>query len=169
MLETKRLIMSKPHLSFSEELYKIHSNRLATQYTPKKRHESVDDTEKMLKEWKEYWNSHGYGYFIFIEKSSGNIIGSGGAKKLEFANKEYFNLYYRLDPKETGKGYATEAMIKIINWLHYEVDNTVSFVIRTDKNNTASINLARSLDFQKDINFDDYIDENDVFFFKNLN
>ncbi|MCD8822109.1 hypothetical protein BUZ15_00035 [Staphylococcus gallinarum] len=56
-------------------------------------------------------------------------------------------------------------MIKIINWLHYEVDNTVSFVIRTDKNNTPSINLARSLDFQKDINFDDFIDENDVFFF----
>ncbi|MCD8822108.1 hypothetical protein BUZ15_00030 [Staphylococcus gallinarum] len=57
----------------------------------------------MLKEWKEYWSSHGYGYFIFIEKSSGNIIGSGGAKKLEFANKEYFNLYYRLDPREQAK------------------------------------------------------------------
>lgn len=29
MLESKRLIMSKPQLSFSEELYKIHSNQLA--------------------------------------------------------------------------------------------------------------------------------------------
>lgn len=41
---------------------------------------------------------------------------------MEFANKEYFNLYYRLDPKTTGNGYAIEAMIKILNWLHYEKD-----------------------------------------------
>lgn len=38
--------MSKPQLSFSEELYRIHSNKLATQYTPKRRHTTVDDTKK---------------------------------------------------------------------------------------------------------------------------
>ncbi|MGY5433258.1 hypothetical protein [Staphylococcus xylosus] len=46
MLESKRLIMSKPQLSFSEELYRIHSNKLATLYTPKRRHKSIDDTKK---------------------------------------------------------------------------------------------------------------------------
>ncbi|MGY5433257.1 GNAT family N-acetyltransferase [Staphylococcus xylosus] len=87
---------------------------------------------------------------------------------MELANKEYFNLYYRLDPKVTGNGYAIEAMVKIINWLHYEIDNTLPFVIRTDKSNLASINLAYKLEFQKDANFDDFTDEGDVFFFKKL-
>ncbi|MCD8822438.1 MULTISPECIES: GNAT family N-acetyltransferase [Staphylococcus] len=168
MLESKRLTISKPKLSFAEELYRIHSNKLATLYTPKRRHKSIDDTKKMLKEWEQYWNSNSYGYFIFIEKESTNVIGSGGAKKMEFANKEYFNLYYRLDPKATGNGYAIEAMVKILNWLHYEIDNTLPFVIRTDKSNLASINLAHKLGFQKDVNFDNFTDEGDVFFFKNL-
>lgn len=81
MLESKRLIMSKPQLSFAEELYRIHSNKLATRYTPKRRHKSIDNTKKMLKEWEKYWNSNNYGYFIFIEKESEDVIGSGGAKK----------------------------------------------------------------------------------------
>ncbi|KRG10813.1 hypothetical protein ACA31_02340 [Staphylococcus sp. NAM3COL9] len=94
-----------------------------------------------------------------MEKESENVIGSGGAEKMEFAKKEYFNLYYRLDPKATGNGYAIEAMVKILNWLHYEIDNTLSFVIRTDKSNLASINSAHKLGFQRDTNFDDFTDE----------
>jgi len=73
-----------------------------------------------------------------------------------------------LDPKATGKGYAIEAIMKIINWLHYEIDNTLPFVIRTDKDNSASINLAHRLEFKRDVNFDNFTDEGDVFFFKNL-
>jgi RimJ/RimL family protein N-acetyltransferase len=168
MLESKRLIMSKPKLSFSEELYRIHSNKLATQYTPKRKHKTKEDTKKMLKSWKEYWDNNNHGYLIFIEKESENVIGSGGAEKMEFAKKEYFNLYYRLDPKATGNGYAIEAMVKILNWLHYEIDNNLPFVIRTDKSNSASINLAHKLGFKRDDNWDGFTDEGDVFFFKNL-
>lgn len=46
MLESKRLILSKPQLSFSEELYEIHSNKLATKYTPKRRYKTIEDTKK---------------------------------------------------------------------------------------------------------------------------
>lgn len=55
--------------------------------------------------------------------------------------------------------------MKIINWLHYEIDNTLPFVIRTDKDNLPSINLARRLEFKRDINFDDFTYEGDIFFF----
>lgn len=34
---------------------------------------------------------------------------------MEFANKKYFDLYYRLNPKTTGNGYTIEAMVKILN------------------------------------------------------
>lgn len=115
MLETKRLILNKPKLAFAEELYKIHSNKIATRYTPKRRHKTIDDTINMLKVWKTYWSNNNYGYFVFIEKKSNLVIGSGGAQKMEFENKEYFNLYFRLDPNTTGNGYANEAMVKIIN------------------------------------------------------
>lgn len=44
MLESKRLIMNKPQLSFSKELYKIHSNKLETQYTTRGRHKTIENT-----------------------------------------------------------------------------------------------------------------------------
>lgn len=51
MLESKSLIMSKPQLSFSEEWYKIHSNKLATQYTPKRRHKTIENTLICIIDW----------------------------------------------------------------------------------------------------------------------
>lgn len=69
-----------------------------------------------------------------------------------------------MDPKATGSGYTIEAMVKNLNWLHYEIDNTLPFVIRTNKSNSASINSAYKLGFQRDDNCDDFTDEGDVFF-----
>ena len=46
--------------------------------------------------------------------------------------------------------------------------NTLFFVVRTDKGNWPSINLAYRLGFQRDANFDDFTDKRDIFFFKNL-
>ncbi|MFQ3781393.1 GNAT family N-acetyltransferase [Staphylococcus saprophyticus] len=166
MLESKRLIMTKPQLSYSEELYEIHSNKIATQYTPKRRHKTINDTKNMLNKWITHWDDHNYGYFVIIKKENKKVIGSGGAEKMEFANKEYFNLYYRLDPKETGNGYATEAIKTIINWLKTKIDNNLDFVIRTDVNNISSVKLAEKLGFKKDSNFDNYVDQGDIFFFK---
>ena len=163
MLESKRLIITKPQLSYSEELYEIHSNKIATQYTPKRRHKTINDTKNMLNKWITYWNDHNCGYFVIIKKESKTVIGSGGAEKMEFANKEYFNIYYRLDPKETGNGYANEA---IIDWLKTEIDNNLDFVIRTDVNNIPSLKLAKRLGFKKDSNFDNYVDQGDIFLFK---
>lgn len=120
---------------------------------------------KILNAWANYWDINNHGYFVFIEKESDDVIGSGESEKMDFANKEYFNLYYRLNPKSTGKGYAVEAMVKIINWLHYKIDNTFPFVIRSYKDNSPSINLSHRLEFKRDVNFDNFTDEGDVFFF----
>lgn len=107
---------------------------------------------------------HNYGYFVIIKKENKTVIGSGGAEKMEFANKEYFNIYYRLDPKETGNGYANEAIKTIIDWLKTEIDNNLDFVIRTDVNNIPSLKLG----FKKDSNFDNYVDQGDIFFLNNI-
>lgn len=166
MLESKRLILQKPDLSFNAPLYDIHSDRQATQYTPKRRHTDITETNKMLKDWINHWHKYGFGYFVIVEKNSNKVIGSGGAEKMTFAHKTYFNLYYRLHPQFTGQGYATEAIQTVINWLT-ELDTTMPFVIRTDKNNVPSINLATRLGFYRDPNFDNFEGTNDLFFFNN--
>lgn len=168
MLESNRLLMVKPQLSHAKELYQIHSNEEATLYTPKRRHKAITDTEKMLSTWKKYWDVNKHGYFIIIEKERNSVIGSGGGEKMKFAKKEYFNIYYRLNPEMTGHGYAYEAIETIINWLNSEVDATLEFVIRTDRNNLPSIKLAQRLGFKRDTSFDSYIDDEDIFFFKSL-
>lgn len=35
----------------------------------------------MLNTWSNYWDNNNHGYFIFIEKESDTVIGSGGAEK----------------------------------------------------------------------------------------
>lgn len=164
MLESKRLLLIEPNYSFNESLFEIHSNKQATQYTPKRRHTSLTETNKMLENWIEHWDKYGFGYFIIIEKATHRVIGSGGAEKMIFANNEYLNLYYRLHPKSFGFGYATEAIQTVIDWL-IKLDTSIPFVIRTNKNNTASINLALRLGFQRDKSFDDFEETEDLFFF----
>jgi ribosomal-protein-alanine N-acetyltransferase len=68
MLESKRLILHKPDLSFNAPLYDIHSDRQATQYTLKRRHTDITETNNMLKDWINHWHKYSFGYFVIVEK-----------------------------------------------------------------------------------------------------
>lgn len=40
MLETHRLNLVKPNLSYTDELYQLHTNKVAIKYTPKGIHQN---------------------------------------------------------------------------------------------------------------------------------
>lgn len=79
-----------------------------------------------------------------------------------------FLTYYKLTLKVIVSRYDIKYMITIINWLYYEIDNTLPFAIRTNEENSPSINLSHRLEFKRIIYFDNFTDEGDFFFFKNL-
>lgn len=49
----------------------------------------------MLNAWANYWDNNNHGYFIFIEKESDAVIGSGGQKKWSLQIKN--TLIYIID------------------------------------------------------------------------
>ncbi|WP_083390170.1 hypothetical protein [Staphylococcus sp. LCT-H4] len=61
MLMTKRLIMVKPDLKYADELFNIHSDLIATQFTPLTRHLTIEDTNQMIRNWIRYWDENNYG------------------------------------------------------------------------------------------------------------
>ncbi|MEB8124775.1 hypothetical protein NGH92_08035 [Staphylococcus succinus] len=61
MLMTKRLIMVKPDLKYADELFNIHSDLIATQFTLLTRHLTIEDTNQMIRNWIRYWDENNYG------------------------------------------------------------------------------------------------------------
>ncbi|MBL8703011.1 MAG: GNAT family N-acetyltransferase [Alphaproteobacteria bacterium] len=62
-----------------------------------------------LGEFIAHWDTHGYGPWAMVEKSSGTLIGHHGLRFLpEFAETE---ILYTLDDTAWGKGYATEGAV----------------------------------------------------------
>lgn len=166
MLMTKRLIMVKPDLKYADELFDIHSDLIATQFTPLTRHLTIEDTNQMIRNWMRYWDENHYGYFIFIDRCNGKVLGSGGAMKKAYFDDTFLNIYYRIRPSYTGKGLAYEAMNKVINWLKSNINDKSKFIIRTDKNNVASIKLAKKLNFQYRSTRDNHSNYEDIFYIK---
>ncbi|MGO3049285.1 GNAT family N-acetyltransferase [Staphylococcus casei] len=163
---TKRLIMVKPDLKYADELFDIHSDLIATQFTPLTRHLTIEDTNQMIRNWMRYWDENHYGYFIFIDRCNGKVLGSGGAMKKAYFDDTFLNIYYRIRPSYTGKGLAYEAMNKVINWLKSNINDKSKFIIRTDKNNVASIKLAKKLNFQYRSTRDNHSNYEDIFYIK---
>lgn len=166
MLETDRLIIVKPSFQYTRELFDIHSNVSSTLYTPAGKHNTINDTKLMIEYWLADWNNFGYGYFLFLDKSSKKLIGSGGIKNIYLDQSKVLNLYYRLHPDSTGNGYAYEAMNTIIEWIDSIVSKDLTMLIRTDKYNYKSIKLAQKLGFILDEKYDGYIAQDDIFYFK---
>lgn len=51
MLKTHRLKLVKPNLSYTDELYQLHTNKVATKYTPKGIHQNKVATRDFIKGW----------------------------------------------------------------------------------------------------------------------
>ncbi|PTI56958.1 hypothetical protein BU057_15555 [Staphylococcus succinus] len=93
-------------------------------------------------------------------------MGSGGAINKEYFGDIFLNVYYRIHPNYTGGGLAYEAMNKIIDWLKSNIDDKSKFIIRTDKNNVASVKLAKKLNFQYRSTRDNQLNYGDIFYIK---
>ncbi|MCG7338502.1 GNAT family N-acetyltransferase [Staphylococcus sp. ACRSN] len=167
MIETERLKIIKPTLQYTKELFQIHAHISSTLYTPAGKHHTANDTALMIEYWLADWNNFGYGYFLFLDKYSHQLIGSGGIKNIYLDQFKVLNLYYRLHPDKTGQGYAYEAMQSIIQWIDTIVGKEIKMLIRTDRENQKSIKLANRLGFVNDDTYNDYIAKGDIFYFKN--
>ncbi len=95
------------------------------------------------------WSLLGYGYWSFIERESGAYLGTGGLANFERGLPElegYVEAGWAFVPAAWGKGYATEAMMAVLQWADAHLGvSEIRCIISPD--NTASIRVAEKLGF----------------------
>jgi RimJ/RimL family protein N-acetyltransferase len=89
-----------------------------------------------------HWQWHGFGFFIVVERQSGDAVGRVGL--LRHSNWPETELAWHLYEGAEGKGFATEAAIAVRAWAVKDLglSRLHSFI---DRNNTRSQAVARRL------------------------
>ncbi|MCG3402335.1 GNAT family N-acetyltransferase [Staphylococcus massiliensis] len=164
MIETKHLNLIQPSVKYNEDLFNIHSNPVATKYTPQNIHSQSDETKEMIGLWQKHWSEHGYGYFMIIEKEEDKCIGACGIGHKEVEGETFLNVFFRLHPDYTGKGYSKEALSAVLKWEQEKLQLNRRLLVRTDVENIAAIKLAEWLELEYKPEWDNKEVEGDRFF-----
>ncbi len=137
VLETRRLILQRLRYEDAEEIFYTYASKgEATKFVSWPTHQSITETRAYLRYALAAWTAGtDYSFSIRI-KDSFRLIGSFGVinenGKIQFG--------YILSPTQWGKGYATEASLKVLSVLRAmpEVFRVGTFV---DAENTASVRV----------------------------
>jgi ribosomal-protein-alanine N-acetyltransferase len=111
-LETERLILRRPRRGDAAEIFDQYASKNdVVKYMSWPRHESLEITEQVVIFWLKQWSREAGGAFLITESSTGKIIGSTG---FDIENPTTASTGYILAKDEWGKGYATEALSRIV-------------------------------------------------------
>ena len=118
ILETNRLILRKIKENDAEEIFLGFVNQDEFLYWTNKSKRTLEEQIASLKNIDEKYKNNNYYNWIITLKDNGKIIGSINAHYEEKENKVIIS--YGLDNRYFNNGYMTEALIKVIDYLHNE-------------------------------------------------
>lgn len=72
-------------------------------------------TRENLDESIEHWITHGYGFWIFRDRTSGEIVGRGGLRRGHFGGNDETEVAYALGAEFWGRGLATEIAVASVD------------------------------------------------------
>ncbi len=111
-IETKRLILRKPVVDDSEEIFETYATDLdVVKYLAWKPHLSIDETKSFIEERVHEWSDQKRFSWIITTKQNGKVIGMISCK---FPHDFRASISFVINKKNWGKGYATEATKAII-------------------------------------------------------
>ena len=120
LIETNRLILRKLKLNDYESIYNCWTNDYeVSKYVTWEPHKSSDETKKLTEYWvNQYSNEYTYRWVVIL-KDTKEIIGMIDAIRM---NLQYMTVEvgYCFGSKYWGKGYATESLKVVIDYLHKE-------------------------------------------------
>ncbi len=106
-LETERLLLRESRVEDAHALFAMNAHPEVQRYTGEPPPESVEVMAKLIVNYQDY-QDRGYGRLSCVLKSTSEVIGFCGLKKLPELGGAV-DLGYRLTPESWGKGLATEA------------------------------------------------------------
>lgn len=133
-LETERLLLRKGTLNDARQIYENYgSDPLVSRYVVWDMHTSIKDAEDLMKKWEESYQSKSSYKWVVVEKSENIIIGSITAVKIDEINKTVA-IGYSYGSKWWNKGYATEALKRVIKFFFEEVGVETIYANHLSKN-----------------------------------
>jgi RimJ/RimL family protein N-acetyltransferase len=150
-LETERLIIRPIELDDKSEIFEYRSDKETNKYQgwiPK----TIDDVETF---WggisKQIDEPETWFQFVLIEKESQKVIGDLGIHFWGKENKQA-EIGCTLNKVFQNKGYATESVKKVIDYLFHEL-NKHRIITSIDPHNEKSIRLVERIGFRKEAHF----------------
>lgn len=123
VLETERLILRPHTVEDAEDVFEWTSDERVTEFMNYSRHESVDTSAEWLKSLETLENEYTWG---IVRKSDGKLIGSCSIRRRP--DGVYWSFGYNLRYDCWNKGYATEATLRMIDFVRseHEAENFVA-------------------------------------------
>lgn len=164
-IETARLLIRIPKPEDFEILYSIHADPLANIYNPGWTETKREDFQSFFDAVVEHHNKFGFGYYVLQDKEDRQVFGLCGLRFTSFQNQEYLNLYYRISPSKTRKGFVKEAAKAIVDAVLSKTNKAYPILALTTYDNIPSRKTAESLGLQYNPAFDNVDGQGNVYYF----
>ncbi|HSP83008.1 MAG TPA: GNAT family protein [Gillisia sp.] len=151
--KTERIIIRPVEIGDKESIFTYRAEPETSKYlslTP----QIVEDVEEFIKKSSNEIDVPGTWFqFVIIEKVTNQLIGDIGIHFLETdSENKQVEIGYTLDTRFRGKGYASEALSVIIEYLVSKL-NKHRIIASIDPSNLDSIKLVERLGFRKEAHF----------------
>ncbi len=143
ILTTARLRLEPFDERHFDGIHAINSNPEVMRYITG-RAETPDETHAVIARTAASWAGLGYSWWVWIEQSSGQVIGSGCVQNIERDLANPLELGWRLLPEKQGQGYAIEAAREMARF-GFEVVNASCLYAVCDPANTPSAGVMQRL------------------------
>jgi len=154
-IDTERLIIRRYTKDDLDGLHQFFNNEEVTSSTDMPLHRSLEETTEFLELLLHSYETDEPIFAMAIcKKEDRKVIGSCGFASLEFSPDT--QIYYALDPGSRGKGFATEAVRKMLEYMIIVLDIT-RISVHCAPDNTDSISLAKrvGMEYQGAVRIDD--------------
>ncbi len=152
-LKTERLILRVAEYRDAKAIFSYRSDSKTNKYQgwiPK----TIEDVDSFLENISSEINvAETWFQFVIIEIEGNEILGDIG---IHFIDDKQAEIGCTLDKKHQGKGYATEALESIIDYLFIDL-NKHRIICSIDPQNISSIELVKRLGFRKEAHFKESI------------
>ncbi|GAA3990609.1 hypothetical protein GCM10022247_06730 [Allokutzneria multivorans] len=103
-ITTARLALRMPTQADAREVFDLYADPRVWESDPVSRHRTIDQTKRMIENWRGAWHRDGLGMWI-ARSPQGDFVGIGGC----FVRYGVaWNIGFRLEPRWWGAGYAQE-------------------------------------------------------------
>lgn len=106
---TARLVVERIASTHFDEICRLHRDPDVMRTLSADGNSLPDEvTREGLRQGAEHWVRHGFGLWIFHDKTDGRLIGRGGLKWYSIGDRDEVGLAYAVLSRDWGRGYATE-------------------------------------------------------------